>query len=489
MTRPRRSPVALRAVTSALRLAFVLCALAAAACASRRATFPSAMDVPGAVRVASIDAPESARPMLLTIYPTPRRVEYGQVLLPLGGAARIDDASPEFAQILRDHGLDLGWKELPREGYVVVVTADRGRVIVLAAARDDAGRRWADEALSQLTYEAPSGTFIRECRVLDAPIFALRGNKRPLAWETKYRANFAWGAKDDPEFRGRTMTAVYAPGVPLDATGAGVARALDFFRPWQDRGVRFFAVKFDDEGFALTSESEARYGRFATALAGYLRLVRQGLRRRDADARLYLLPQTYWWNDPRLSVFAGSLRAAGGLDEDVGLVFTGPDVVSASIDADGLAAARREFGLTETKALLYDNVGREGDWGPLTGRGAELSRYADGVFGERGTPVNRLTRLDWLWNPEGYDAETSWRRAVYELAGPRDFDRLLALCRAFRDGAKPGDVAALLDAFAAAEDGAWRGPIARKDLVALVREDCARLAPPAPPTVHARTAR
>jgi hyaluronoglucosaminidase len=252
--------------------------------------------------------------------------------------------------------------------------------------------------------------------------------------------------------------------------------------------VRLFAVKFDDEGFAVTPESELRHGRFAPALVNYLKLVRQGLRRRDADARLYLLPQTYWWNDSRLDVFAASLRAAGGLDEDVGLVFTGPEIVSTAIDADGLAAARRAFGLTETKALLYDNIGREGDWGPLVGRGADLARYADGVFGERGTPLNRLTRLDWLWNPEGYDAEKSWRRAVLELAGPRDFARFEAICRAFRDGAKGGDVAALIDAFANSPDAAWNGPIARKDLVALIRGDVARLAGPTASTGHAGVA-
>src|SRR5262249_5163398 len=143
------------------------------------------------------------------------------------------------------------------------VSAEGGRAVVLVAARDDAGRRWAEQALAQVTWESPSGRFVRGCRVLDAPAFPLRGSKRPLAWETKYRANFAWGVADDAAHRGRAMTAVYAPGIPFDATGEGVARALDFFRPWQDRGVRLFALKFDDEGFGLTPASELRHGRFA----------------------------------------------------------------------------------------------------------------------------------------------------------------------------------------------------------------------------------
>jgi hypothetical protein len=460
------------------RLLPVLASLLASACITRVAGFHGKDDVPGALHLSEVSVPEAARPLMWTVYPTPRAVEYGELLLPLDGARFVDDAAAGFSDLLRRQGLDLGWKELPREGYLIAVTAENGRTVVLKAARDDAGKRWADQAFAQLMYETPSRKYVRECRVLDAPVFALRGNKRPLAWETNYRANFAWGAKDDPEFRGRTMTAVYAPGIPLDATGAGVARALDFFRPWQDRGVRFFAVKFDDEGFALTPESELRHGRFAPALVNYLRLVRQGLRRRDADARLYLLPQTYWWTDPRLDVLAASLRGAGGLDEDVGLVMTGPEIVSSEIDAEGLAAARRAFGLTETKALIYDNLGREGDWGPLVGRGSVLARFADGVFGERGTPVHRLTRLDWLWNPDGYDPEKSWRRAILELAGPRDFERFTALCKALRDPTRREDVAGLLAEFEAKADGSWKGPIAREQLVALVRADCARFVRP-----------
>ncbi len=462
-------------MTPSRRLLPVFALLAASACASRVAPFGGPSDVAGAVRLADVDVPDAARPFLLTIYPTPQRVNYGDALLPLAGAKVVDDKSPDFDAVLGAQGLDRGWADLPPEGYVLAVAARGGRVVVLEAARDAAGRRWADEALSQITYETPRGRFARECRVLDAPAFPLRGEKRPQAWETKYRANFAWGAKDDPDFAGRAMTAVYAPGIPLDATAAGAARALAFFRPWQDRGVRLFAVKFDDEGFALTPEAEFVHGRFAPALVDYMRRVREGLRRRDPEARLYFLPQTYWWSDPRLSVFAVSLRVAGGIDADVGIVLTGPEIVSPTIDAAGLDAARRAFGLTRTGALIYDNLGRDGDWGPLVGHGADLAKYADGVFGERGTPVNRLTRLDWLWNPIDYDPEKSWRRAVYELAGPRGFERLLALCRALRDGANKDDVTALVDAFAAAPDGAWRGPIAKPELVALVRGDVARI--------------
>ena len=457
------------------RIAAVCAALLATACASSPPRSAAEQWVPGAMRVTALDVPEEVRDLVLTIYPTPQRVEYGDALLPLEDAVYVDEKSEDFDARLRAAGLDLGWKDLRREGYLIDVSAEDGHAVVLKAARDDAGRRWADQALAQITNESRQGGFVRACRVLDMPVFALRGSKHPQAWETRYRANFAWGAEDDAGTLDRAMTAVYAPGVPLDASGEGVARALEYFRPWQDRGVERFAIKFDDEGFALTTESEFRLGSFQSALVLYMRLVRQGLRRHDADAKLYLLPQTYWWNDPRFSAFAAAVRNAGGLAEDVGLVVTGPEVISKEIDAGGLAAARRAFGLTETKALVYDNLGRERDWGPLTGRETALARYADGVFGERGTPVNRLTRLDWLWNPAGYDPERSWRRAVLELAGPADYARFAAACGSFRRGDARGQVSRLVEEFASQGHGAWRGPVARDQLVQLLRGDCSRL--------------
>ena len=157
-------------------------------------------------------------------------------------------------------------------------------------------------------------------------------------------------------------------------------------------------------------------------------------------------------------------------------------VLSTVIDAKGLDAACGAFGATETRALIYDNLGREGDWGPLTGREPGLVEVADGVFGERGTPVNRLTRLDWSWNPTAYEPERSWRRALFELAGPRGYAALRDACDAFRRGAGRAETAAAIDAFEAVDLGDFAGPLPRSALVRLLRADLKRLpeAPRAP---------
>jgi hypothetical protein len=136
-----------------LRLAAAGVALAATACTST-VTRPAAEQwVPGSMRVADLDVPEDVRGLVLTIYPTPQRVEYGEALLPLDDAVFVNDASPDFDERLRAAGLELGWKDLRREGYLLDVSAEDGHAVVLKAARDDAGRRWADQALAQVSIE------------------------------------------------------------------------------------------------------------------------------------------------------------------------------------------------------------------------------------------------------------------------------------------------------------------------------------------------
>ena len=58
-----------------------------------------------------------------------------------------------------------------------------------------------------------------------------------------------------------------------------------------DRALRITA----SIGLACTAEDEAGPHSAEALLA-------------RADARLYLLPQTYWWTDPRFAAFASSLR-------------------------------------------------------------------------------------------------------------------------------------------------------------------------------------
>src|SRR5512138_3812394 len=126
----------------------LVAALALAGCATG-APPAEHSDVPGAIAIESVPLPDEVRPLWLTVYPTPLHAEYGGALLPLDAADRVDDASPEFEACLGETGLEAGWQALRREGYVLAVGARAGKATVVLAARDDAGRRWAEQALAQ----------------------------------------------------------------------------------------------------------------------------------------------------------------------------------------------------------------------------------------------------------------------------------------------------------------------------------------------------
>jgi len=467
-TRCRRP---LRQLAASLLLATLL---VLGACASRPAAGAPAESrpLPGA------GLPPDATELHLTVIPSPRQAAYGRFLLPLAGHERVDVSSPDFLVVLEELELLSTWRDLPDEGYVLQVGWVDGRTLILLAGADAAGSAWAEEALAQLSWSGLDGSdaqYVRDCLLIDAPGFPLRGNKRPRAWETAYRANFAWGAREGANHQARELVPFFAPGSPLDATRDGLRAALAYFGPWQRRGVRRFAIKFDDVGFALTPASQLAFGAYPRAVSTYMRAVSGALRSVDPEAILYYLPQTYWWDDRRLATFSAALRMSGGLERDVGMVFTGPDVVSETIDAPGLVTARAAFGATQTRALIYDNLGREGDWGPLTGRDSQLVEVADGVFGERGTPVNRLTRLDWSWNPTGYDPERSWRRSILELAGPAGYVALRDACQAFRDGVSRSVAERAIAEYESVDLNDWAGPLPRSEIARLLRSDLSRL--------------
>ncbi len=410
----------------------------------------------------------------LTVYPRPQHALYGSELLPLDGAElvgyRAQVLGPSRRMTMALNEWALSGPEVPRGGFVLRARAGPEGTELVEAALSDEGDQMLKRALRQLTVTIDGKRYIRACSVSGEPAFALRGSKRPRAWEQAYGANFVWGRGGDTV--GRESVAWVAPPHPLDASEAGIDLLVESLERAHSDGVRRFAVKFDDVGFAMTPETRLAYGNYPRALRALLRAVRERMEALSPAAVFYYLPQTYWWNDERLGGFARDLNLAGGLDPRWGLVMTGPQIISETIGPDGLVLARASFGLTNTRSLIYDNLGREGDWGPLTGRNPSLVKFVDGVFGERGTAVNRLTRLDWHWNPLGYDAEWSYRRAVLELAGLEHFAALLSVCDAFRSGLPASVVDGRIELFATATSrSGLPGPVARDELLAELRAD------------------
>ncbi len=385
--------------------------------------------VPRSLPLAAV-VPPGTEDFALDPLPVPDRARLRDRVMRVGRVAVVgvrpgEPAAAVLAEVFPDRvapgAADTVVRVLPAPGEPESFRLRVGAGTILLAGADEAGRRWAAETLRQLRVRARGAWWIREGEIRDRPGFPLRGGKRPLLFEARYRANLSYEkGLDDPRFlaAGRTrFVPVLSPGGELDATEEGVARAERFFRRWHARGARRFAIEFDDVPFGLTPETRDRFGGYPRAIAHYLRECRTRLRRIDPGAVLYWLPQTYWSHHPLLPRFARDVGREGGLPPDLGLVLTGPEVVSRRIRAEDLERVRRAFGLTR-KVLLYDNRGREGDHGPLRGRGAALPRVVEGIVGERGEVLNRITRLDYAWNPRAYDPDRSLLLACREIVGP-----------------------------------------------------------------------
>ncbi len=346
----------------------------------------------------------------------------------------------------------------PAEAFEVTILHENDGLEIVLAGADSTGLLWAAETLRQLVCVKDGIRYVRLGAIRDEPGFALRGNKRPRAFESRYRANLSWENDLRPPRPERETVPVISPGGVLDATPGGLTPVGEFFDRGLAKGARRFAIEFDDVGYDLTPETRDLYGTYPFALAAFLRESRAMLRARDADAVLYWLPQTYRTSSAKLEPLARSLGLAGGLPDDLGLVLTGPEIISETIRATDIARARSAFGLTARKAVIYDNLGREGDHGPLLGRGPDLLAEVDGIFGERGEVLNRITRLDYSWNPVAYDPGRSHLLACREVVGPAAAPALHRLVTHVGE-LTPGEAAALLTKIEDLTDPDWNGPV------------------------------
>ncbi len=197
-------------------------------------------------------------------------------------------------------------------------------------------------------------------------------------------------------------------------------------------GIRDFVLSFDDQPLELEDVRDvAVYGQ--NAAPAHLDLARRVLARSGRDTTVWLCGGVYSdWHleDDDYQPYAREfLRALPGIPFRIGIVWTGPDTISSSITREDLAAARRTLGGREL--LLYDNypVNDDADHevlalvlGPLRKRDPRIPEVSGTYLacpmlelGASRMPL--LTIADFLRDPDGYDPETSWQRAIRRLAG------------------------------------------------------------------------
>ncbi|MBI2168576.1 MAG: beta-N-acetylglucosaminidase domain-containing protein [Actinobacteria bacterium] len=202
-----------------------------------------------------------------------------------------------------------------------------------------------------------------------------------------------------------------SPGLDIDpGNDADRAALWDKLAPLVDGGVDWIVLAFDDVPL--------RDG----AGAGQADLV-GWVRERAGGVRLSLVPTDYVGSVA--NAYLDELTA--GLAEDVDLFWTGSTVVPAEITS-AEAAARRE--VTGGRPLLiWDNYPVNDAFmagslhlGPLRGRDPGLAGVCAGLLANPMTQAGAsllplATAMEYLADPEGYDPEAAWERAIADLGG------------------------------------------------------------------------
>jgi hypothetical protein len=196
-------------------------------------------------------------------------------------------------------------------------------------------------------------------------------------------------------------------------------------------GVHDFVLSFDDMPLKNVDLNDfLRYGR-STAPA-HLDLSTRVVREIRKGESFWLTAAAYCdahlgdGTGPYSSAFLAGLP---DLPKSIGMVWTGPEVISASITAEDLRNSRKRLG--GRKFLLYDNYPVNDDGrrlslglilGPLRNRGP---RIGEEIVAYLACPMSQLgasrlplrTVAAWLEDPAGYEPDPVYEQAMSATAG------------------------------------------------------------------------
>ncbi|MDQ3458512.1 MAG: protein O-GlcNAcase [Deinococcota bacterium] len=196
------------------------------------------------------------------------------------------------------------------------------------------------------------------------------------------------------------------------------------FAAFSHLGVRTFSLLLDDilPDFQHEADRE-HYRSYAEAHADLCNRVHRWLKDLDTACTLSMCPTDYHGVAP----FSPYLHELGErLHPDIDIFYTGPQVCSSRVLASDAAAFARA---ARRPPLIWDNypvndggMEREMHIGPIRGRDASLAGAVKGVvvntmIQPEASKISLLTFADFFADPEGYDPESSWGRALREVAG------------------------------------------------------------------------
>ncbi|SEN81559.1 protein O-GlcNAcase [Paenibacillus sp. OV219] len=196
-------------------------------------------------------------------------------------------------------------------------------------------------------------------------------------------------------------------------------------------GVKHFCLLLDDIPEHLQHQEDI--GRFSDLVEAHVQLVNRfytEIMKWDAGIRLVVCPTQYWGKGNERYISQLGSRIHPSID----LFWTGRNICAPEITISEAAVFTQS---THRKPLYWDNypvndveMTDEMHIGPYRERDRHLYRFSRGVIANgmeyaESSKISYATIASYLWNPEQYDPEESWRDALREVVGLSDYEHML----------------------------------------------------------------
>jgi hyaluronoglucosaminidase len=225
---------------------------------------------------------------------------------------------------------------------------------------------------------------------------------------------------------GMKLTWCISPGLSIRYSDADDLEALKAkMRSVMSLGVTRLGLFLDDIPRQLRhAEDRAAFSDLDQA---HVALIGEVFSSLPTDVGLIVCPTVYWGTGTE-----GSLATLGTrLDPRIDLFWTGPAICAVTLDlADAMTFTRT----ANRPPTYWDNypvndvaMGYELHIGPYRGRDPQLWRASTGIVANgmelfEASRIPFATIADYLRDPEAYDPESSWRRAMRDVVGEADLE-------------------------------------------------------------------
>lgn len=387
--------------------------------------------------------------------------------------------NPKIKEYLLELGISIKWKDLKDQGYLLYAGKYRDKRLILLVSPEAEGRFYAFQTLRQITISKDGKKFINEARIIDRPLYPLRGSVGMLGrWYEG--ASYVTNKLDDWPYRERfhslklnfvfvvnilprecqvmpfsegyrrsalsfledcrkyfiTPSIGVSPyrqlphpgrekGGVIYSSEQDIQGTVDNLASFYDIGYRHLYLAFDDlpaYRFLEYEEDKAKFKTIAEAHLYFVGEVYRRLMKRCPEVKFRFLGVAYDGAENMPQDRKEYCRGIAGLPKEIEFVWTG----SKSSDAQyysGLNGDRKLMIWSNYYAGLYEKLTNIPVFEyPYRGGDASFHKHTTGHFflpvdNAGSANLSWYTAADYMWNPEGYNPDDSAGRAMIKAVG------------------------------------------------------------------------